>query len=379
MKKEYLEALEERLNEYDISQSEITDILSDYCEMIDDAIAKHLSDEEIIKMIGTPKQVSKDLSEEIEKAEDYVYIRGEHHHTGNIGKNKIVALMPFISLIIFFILGFGFELWNPGWMVFLLIPISAIIVNVFNRKFSHGLVAISPFIALIIYFILGFGFELWHPGWLVFLLIPVMGVISGRKKKKLIPFLTALSPFVAILAFILVSTYAGYWQITWMIFLIIPMIGILNEKKIWKIIVLEASLIIAIGGYLYLGYGENEWVYSLLVFLIPVGVSLLLNEGEFLVIKTGNKNEWLLFLLLAAIYFGAGFLFGSTWGWLWMIFLILPVYAIFTHANEKDKLIAIMPFLSVFIFYTLGYFFGYWMYSWIAFLLIPMVAIIKNK
>jgi hypothetical protein len=49
------------------------------------------------------------------------------------------------------------------------------------------------------------------------------------------------------------------------------------------------------------------------------------------------------------------------------------------HLFDKPrKLTPFMPFISVIIFYSLGYFFGLFHISWIAFLLIPVVAIIEN-
>ncbi len=43
------------------------------------------------------------------------------------------------------------------------------------------LTALSPFIAIILYIpILGFYFDLWHPGWLVFLLTAILGGLSPK-------------------------------------------------------------------------------------------------------------------------------------------------------------------------------------------------------
>jgi len=385
MKEKYLEELEILLSQYDISKEEKDDILADYGEMIDDAISKNLSDKKIIEMIGSPKTVVKDLKEGFkEKEEDGYYyhdgvvtVKGRGRH-GKHRDNRVVALMPFISVITFFVLGFWLQAWHPGWMVFLSIPVVAILINVFERGKSEGLVALSPFIAVVTYLILGFVAELWHPSWLIFLIIPVFGIISGKKKMSFIPFLTALSPFIAITTFILVGTYVGYWHIAWLVFLLIPMIGILNNKVVWKRWVLELSFVLAIAAYLYLGLQFDEWLYSLFAFLIPAGVSLLLSEAEFKITINQNKPVWILSLLCTLVYIGFGLWFSSTWAYLWMIFLTIPVFTILKYSDEKNKLVAVMPFISVVIFFSLGHFFGYWAFSWLAFLLIPMVAIIRN-
>jgi|AntAceMinimDraft_18_1070375.scaffolds.fasta_scaffold00029_3 uncharacterized membrane protein len=390
MKERYLEELKKLLGEYSISQEELDDIIADYGEMIDDAISKNMSDEKIVELIGTPEKVVEDLSEGFEKQDDddddaytFEYQNHSSHKHIKLGKrkdNRIVALMPFISTIVFFILGFGFDLWHPGWMVFLLIPVVAIIINVFEKGKNQGVVALSPFIAIFTFFILGFVFDLWHPGWLVFLIIPVIGVLSGKKNMSLLNILTALSPFVALSVFILYGTFIGDWSFIWLVFLIIPILGGLNYKKVWQVLVFELSMAIAVGAYLYLGFVHDEWFFSLFAFLIPLGVSIIISEGEWSF--TGGKGEglpeWLLLLACLIVYFGAGFIFGTTWSYLWMIFLSIPVLAIMRHASNESKLVAIMPFIATILFFSLGFFWGFWEFSWIAFLLIPVVAIIKN-
>ena len=289
MKERYLNELNEYLSKYDIKQDEIDDILADYGEMIEDALSKKMSEEQIIKMIGSPEQVVKDLSEEFKKDEEFIYINRGGHVKNSCKDNRIVALMPFISLIVFFILGFGFEWWHPGWLVFLSIPMVAIIVNVFEKNSLNGFVALSPFISLIIFLTLGFAWGLWHPGWLVFIIIPLLGILSGYKTMKFISFITAISPFLATITFVLVGNYTGLWNPIWLVFLIIPMIGVLHESKLWKVLVMELSFILAIAVYLLAGYLYGQWALGLFAFLIPVGVSILTSDDSFLVITNKNK------------------------------------------------------------------------------------------
>jgi hypothetical protein len=66
------------------------------------------------------------------------------------------------------------------------------------------------------------------------------------------------------------------------------------------------------------------------------------------------------------------------WGYFWIVFLIIPVYVIYHEVEGDEKIIALMPFIATFIFFTLGWFFNLWAWAWIAYLLIPMVAIIKE-
>lgn len=70
----------------------------------------------------------------------------------------------------YLILGFAFNLWHPGWIIFLIIPL-------FYLK-EHERTPIrllgNPVMVTIIYLLLGTVCDLWHPGWLIFLLIPLL-------------------------------------------------------------------------------------------------------------------------------------------------------------------------------------------------------------
>jgi hypothetical protein len=70
--------------------------------------------------------------------------------------------------------------------------------------------------------------------------------------------------------------------------------------------------------------------------------------------------------------------FFNSWGYLWLIFLLVPVVSILAYSQKKDKFLALTPFISIVIFFLLGYFFDLWSYAWIAFMLIPIVGILKK-
>lgn len=109
---------------------------------------------------------------------------GGRHVQINIGGNrskvirKLSALLPLLCTIAFFVLGFCFKLWHPGWVVFLLIPVGEIILSMFSKKGKALVMSLTIVICFAIYMVLGLVFGLWHPGWLVFLAIPVVGVIA---------------------------------------------------------------------------------------------------------------------------------------------------------------------------------------------------------
>lgn len=90
-------------------------------------------------------------------------------------------------------------------------------------------------IATIIFFVLGFAFGLWHPGWIVFLIIPVFNFYSGKKKRKdgrekRYPWLSFPYPVLATAIFLLIGFMWGGWVYAWLIFLTIPIWGFFASK-----------------------------------------------------------------------------------------------------------------------------------------------------
>ncbi len=92
-------------------------------------------------------------------------------------KKKIMAVTPLCCLIVFLLLGFIWNLWHPGWLVFIMIPIMPFLLGFKKIKIS------IPLVIIIIYLILGLAWNLWHPGWIVLLLIPVLEILLKPRKK----------------------------------------------------------------------------------------------------------------------------------------------------------------------------------------------------
>lgn len=88
-----------------------------------------------------------------------------------IVKKIILMLSLLVCLIAYIVIGILLNLWHPGWIIFLLIPIVDSIFNAIEkRKFKEFNFAI---LIIIIYLILGLQFNLWHPYWFIFLAIPL--------------------------------------------------------------------------------------------------------------------------------------------------------------------------------------------------------------
>lgn len=364
MKNNYLEDLRKLLDDYKMDDIEKVDIITDYSDMYDSWNEKGLTDDEVEKKLGHPRSIIRELTEGYKKVESPLP-----------GSEKAIALSPFVTTIAYLVLGFGFDLWHPGWLIFLLIPVTAIIMSMGKTKEDHLTTALSPFIATTIYLVLGFGYDLWHPAWIIFLIIPVLGIWNSRYEMRKIDLLTALSPFISVLAYMALGYY-GYWVEGVVVFMLIPMLGILNHPNKKAVFLWEILAIVGIAGFLYIGTSyENAWQYSWLAFIPFVVMSIFMNDWSdtenmskpYILISAGSLLAFLLFGLLV-----------GDWAVAWLFFLAIPVYAISTETNNKEKAVALSPFVALVIFMLVGYYFNLWHLSWIIFTIIPMTAIIKN-
>lgn len=368
MKDNYLLELKALLDDYDMDKLDKDDIISDYSDMYDSWIDKGFSDEETLDKLGSPKSIIRDLTEEYKKI-----VKPQS------GSQKLIALMPFISLGIFFILGFGYDLWHPGWMVFLLIPVVAIVLEMGSKKNPHLFTALSPFFATFVFLYLGIAHDLWHPAWIVFLMTPILGIWNSRFHMSKISLVNSLLPFAATIAYAILGLN-GYWVEGWVVFLLIPMVGMLNNKNKYEMMIWEILCIGGIAGYLYIGIVfSSHWQYAWLSFAPVVIYSLFLDEVDFnVIIFDKDASLPLKMAIIGALILFASFGIIGYWGISWLFLLLIPVIAILTEAPKKDRLVAITPFIALVIFFTLGYFFDLWHLSWMAFLMIPVIAIIKN-
>lgn len=96
-------------------------------------------------------------------------------------KRKIIAITPFICIIVFVLARYLLiennlqsELkWT--WLIFVLIPIMPYAVGIRKLYFTY------PVLCVAIYLVLGLCFNLWHPGWIVFLTIPVYYILRSPR------------------------------------------------------------------------------------------------------------------------------------------------------------------------------------------------------
>lgn len=79
--------------------------------------------------------------------------------------------MAIIITIIYILISVFFNLWHPGWLLFLLIPLWYTLVDAIYKKNAN--IFAYPILAILLYLIMGFYANAWHPGWVIFLTIPM--------------------------------------------------------------------------------------------------------------------------------------------------------------------------------------------------------------
>lgn len=358
-KEKYILELKNLLIENNVIIEDVNSITLDYEELYDDAIKRGLSDLEIYNQLGNQNLV-------------YQQLKGELNYYKK-GDDKIVALSPFIAMIIFFTLGFAFSLWNYAWLSFLLVPIIAVIVNV---KGANKIVALSPFISFIVFYLLGIAFNLWHPGWLVFFIIPITGILANVRGKEVI---YGLGTFLVIITFVmLMFVNVDAWKYNLLVLLLIPFCAYLfKSNKLRNLIGVGLILLSAIT-YLLMLKNNIEFKIAVLVFVVPVIFGFI--NGDIKVMmgyKTKNHN-FLVYSIITTIviYLAVSLIFGK-WNMTWLILLLIPMLGIYSTEGFKHK-VAFMPFIATIIFILLGNIFDAWQYAWMAYLLIPIVGIIES-
>ena len=91
-----------------------------------------------------------------------------------LSKNMLKFLFPFIILTValYILLGFSFNLWHPMWLLFLLIPAYIHFAIGAKAKTKKGLLMALPVFeaALILFLILGFAVNAWKYAWILIIL-----------------------------------------------------------------------------------------------------------------------------------------------------------------------------------------------------------------
>lgn len=143
----------------------------------------------------------------------------------------ITGLVALIATACFMILGFATGAWHLAWMVFLAVPITGIITDVLFKKEDKtgAIVGMVAILAAGAFFLLGFLGGFWHPGWLVFLLIPLTASVIEiiKKRNDVTGSVMGIVAVAAVITFFLLGWLLRIWYIAWVVFLLVPMTGII--------------------------------------------------------------------------------------------------------------------------------------------------------
>lgn len=142
------------------------------------------------------KEENVDVDKKLENKEEP--IEGEvvsgHIHSSKKTKKELFAewfsgsFSFMLCTIAFLVLGIGWNLWHPGWVVFLLIPVIPSFVSSIKHKSPKYFC--YPVLLLGVYILIGHFTGQWHPWWLLFISIPLyyilcegIDILTGRKTR----------------------------------------------------------------------------------------------------------------------------------------------------------------------------------------------------
>ena len=312
-KNQFIEALTKALKEKGFSRNERSDVVADYESMINEALSSGEIETEYIQSLGP-----------IDAIVSTIPMREK---TLKNQRDKWVALTPFVATISFFVIGFLLDGFAYAWLVFLLIPMSAIALN---TKGISKWVALSPFIFTILFFFLGFAYNLWTVAWVGYTLILPLGILAEDRPLK--PLMVGISTLIP-------AAFVGLF---------------LNDPNPYYALIFLGLIPVIV-------YQNWPQLKALNIKKLALGVGLTLT--------------------LTAIYVGLGLSLGA-WHPTWVIFLLIPIGGLlYTRLVEgkKTPLVAYMPFLSVILFIIIGDFFNLYEIAWLVFLLIPITGILTGQ
>jgi len=372
-KKDFIEKLENELNQRNINQESVEEIIDDYNEIIDGALEKGEDEISVLERIGRPFDIARTLSK-VEKKQPKQKQNDGETKPKRKKEGKFVALSPFIATIAFFVIGFQYGLWHPGWLVFLLIPIAGILEGM-RDDFGDALTGLTVFGATIGFFLLGYFYSLWHPAWMLFLLIPIVGILSDSKD-DILDKLVGLTTFAVIIFYVVMGTYYDLWHPAWVVFFLIPLMTVFDRKKTSDRLLSVLVFLIIPVFYLYLEY-INFSDYNYLIFVVSILIGI--NQGYIHIgikVEDLRTKEGLTVVAIIVAYIVMGIFF-DLWHPGWLVFLLIPVMMML-YEEKRPPFVAFSPFIATAAFILLGYYYDIWHLAWMAFLLIPISGILSE-
>lgn len=119
-----------------------------------------------------------------------------------VGRNTVLGIVESLlfpmATVAYLVMGFVWDLWHPGWLVFVVAAFLSALLSAINRpktrpkkegsvtgpvvdwdRINSAFCAIVFLIAIPAYLVMGFMWNLWHPGWLIFVAAAVLCGISS--------------------------------------------------------------------------------------------------------------------------------------------------------------------------------------------------------
>lgn len=139
---------------------------------------------------------------------------------------------PLLVTAVYLIIGAFFDLWHPGWLLFLTIPMYY--TAAYGDGFDLNRIPF-PLPVATIYLSLGFLFDAWHPGWIIFFAIPLYYVFAGKYLREKANFVLILAS-LALMSFLLgVSLFPiGYGLWVSIGALALVAVGAMETLKHWR-------------------------------------------------------------------------------------------------------------------------------------------------
>lgn len=86
-----------------------------------------------------------------------------------------------IGLIVFFLVGAVFDSWGKAWIAIVAGVCASIVIEsmgdlLFKKNILTACNTLIMLVSLILFFVIGFVFGKWHPGWVVF---PIGAILCG--------------------------------------------------------------------------------------------------------------------------------------------------------------------------------------------------------
>ncbi len=278
-------------NEHTLDTKE--ELISNLIDRINDSIDSGMSDDEAFDIavgnLGTTSELRKIFN--FKSIRDFTF------------EYNLSSMYASIATVIYLIIGFVFDLWHPGWAIFI------IAMALSNFKVNDKKSYIVPGISLIYVFI-GLMWDLWHPGWLIF---PIGFIVfSSINKKYGALWLMVLAIYITL------GMLFGEWLIFSLIFLISAALVAGRDE------IVAGLWLFTIAAYLAMGFAFDLWHPGWLIGGVTLALTVIIVE------KSIVGFSWVVAL---SSYLLIGFTL-EMWHPTWVVFVVAAAISAYFDKEE---------------------------------------------